>query len=111
MDNSGKPLELIHHIHQLRFLISVAPKPEVDTPKRKIIFHDSSPKNLKTSPELTFDTSGIVSFIFSKRISVSRTVKLPSASIYKIFFSTSEKAGFNIYRTSISKSIYIKVFT
>ena len=35
---NGKPLELIQHIQQLNFLLSVAPKPEPDVPKRQIGF-------------------------------------------------------------------------
>lgn len=34
----GKPLELIQHIHQLNFLLTVAPKPVPNEPKRKIGF-------------------------------------------------------------------------
>lgn len=37
-DNSGKPLELIQHIHQLNFLLTVCPKPVPYEPKRKIGF-------------------------------------------------------------------------
>ncbi len=37
-DIQGKPVELIQHIHQLNFLLTVAPKPVPDTPKRKIGF-------------------------------------------------------------------------
>lgn len=37
-DNSGKPLELIQHIHQLNFLLTVCPKPVPNEPKRKIGF-------------------------------------------------------------------------
>lgn len=37
-DSSGKPLELIQHIHQLNFLLTVCPKPTPDEPKRKIGF-------------------------------------------------------------------------
>lgn len=35
---NGKPLELIQHIQQLNFLLSVSPKPEPDVPKRQIGF-------------------------------------------------------------------------
>lgn len=38
MDNQGKPMELIQHIHQLNFLLTVAPKTAPDIPKRKIGF-------------------------------------------------------------------------
>ena len=37
-DTSGKPLELIQHIHQLNFQLSVYQKPDVESPKRKIGF-------------------------------------------------------------------------
>lgn len=37
-DNNGKPLELIQHIHQLNFQLSVYQKPDVEVPKRKIGF-------------------------------------------------------------------------
>ena len=37
-DNSGKPLELIQHISQLNFLLTVVPKPVPEAPKRKIGF-------------------------------------------------------------------------
>lgn len=37
-DTNGKPLELIQHIQQLNFLLSVAPKPEPDVPERQIGF-------------------------------------------------------------------------
>lgn len=37
-DMSGKPLELIQHISQLNFLLTVVPKPEPEIPKRKIGF-------------------------------------------------------------------------
>ena len=38
-DNSGKPLELIQHIHQLNFLLKVAQPPQQPAPpKRKIGF-------------------------------------------------------------------------
>lgn len=37
-DSSGKPLELIQHVSQLNFLLMVVPKPEPETPKRKIGF-------------------------------------------------------------------------
>ncbi len=37
-DSQGKPMELIQHIHQLNFLLTVAQKPVPDTPKRKIGF-------------------------------------------------------------------------
>lgn len=37
-DNSGKPLELIQHISQLNFLLTVVPKPEPEVPKRQIGF-------------------------------------------------------------------------
>jgi len=36
----GKPLELIQHIHQLNFLLTVAPKPVPNEPKRKIGFRE-----------------------------------------------------------------------
>ena len=40
-DSSGKPMELIQHISQLNFLLTVVPKPEPEVPKRKIGFvHD-----------------------------------------------------------------------
>ena len=38
MDNSGKPLELIQHISQLNFLLTVVQKPEPEVPKRQIGF-------------------------------------------------------------------------
>lgn len=41
-DNSGKPLELIQHIHQLNFLLTVCPKPVPDEPKRKIGFRSQA---------------------------------------------------------------------
>lgn len=37
-DSSGKPLELIQHVSQLNFLLTIAPKVEKDIPKRKIGF-------------------------------------------------------------------------
>lgn len=37
-DNSGKPLELVQHVSQLNFLLTVVPKPEPEVPKRKIGF-------------------------------------------------------------------------
>lgn len=37
-DMYGKPLELIQHIQQLNFLLSVAQKPEVEISKRQIGF-------------------------------------------------------------------------
>lgn len=37
-DNSGKPLELIQHISQLNFLLTVVQKPEPEVPKRPIGF-------------------------------------------------------------------------
>ena len=37
-DSSGKPVELIQHISQLNFLLTVVPKSEPETPKRKIGF-------------------------------------------------------------------------
>ena len=37
-DNQGKPMELIQHIHQLNFLLTVVPKPIPEEPKRKIGF-------------------------------------------------------------------------
>ena len=37
-DTSGKPLELIQHVQQLNFLLTVVPKPEPEVPKRKIGF-------------------------------------------------------------------------
>lgn len=37
-DNSGKPLELIQHISQLNFLLTVVQKPEPEVPKRQIGF-------------------------------------------------------------------------
>lgn len=37
-DNSGKPLELIQHISQLNFLLTVVSKLEPEVPKRKIGF-------------------------------------------------------------------------
>lgn len=37
-DNSGKPLELIQHVSQLDFLLTVAPKPAPEVPKRQIGF-------------------------------------------------------------------------
>ena len=37
-DNSGKPLELIQHISQLNFLLTVVQKPESEVPKRQIGF-------------------------------------------------------------------------
>lgn len=37
-DSLGKPQELIQHIHQLNFLLTVAPKAAPETPKRKIGF-------------------------------------------------------------------------
>lgn len=38
VDTNGKPLELIQHIHQLDFLLTVAPKSVPNVPKRKIGF-------------------------------------------------------------------------
>ncbi|MCR4719143.1 MAG: hypothetical protein K5768_05885 [Firmicutes bacterium] len=37
-DSQGKPMELIQHIHQLNFLLTVVPKPIPEQPKRKIGF-------------------------------------------------------------------------
>ena len=37
-DGQGKPLELIQHINQLNFLLTVVPKPVPEQPKRKIGF-------------------------------------------------------------------------
>lgn len=37
-DSLGKPLELIQHISQLNFLLTVVPKPAPEVPKRKIGF-------------------------------------------------------------------------
>lgn len=37
-DNNGKPLELIQHVQQLNFLLTVVSKPEPETPKRQIGF-------------------------------------------------------------------------
>lgn len=37
-DSSGRPLELIQHISQLNFLLTVVPKPEPEVPKRQIGF-------------------------------------------------------------------------
>lgn len=37
-DNEGKPLELIQHISQLNFLLTIVPKPEPEIEKRKIGF-------------------------------------------------------------------------
>ena len=37
-DSEGKPLELIQHILQLNFLLTVVPKPELEMEKRKIGF-------------------------------------------------------------------------
>lgn len=37
-DNSGKPLELIQHVSQLDFLLTVASKPVPEAPKRRIGF-------------------------------------------------------------------------
>ena len=37
-DSSDKPLELIQHISQLNFLLTVVPKPEPEVPKRQIGF-------------------------------------------------------------------------
>lgn len=37
-DTEGKPLELIQHVQQLNFLLSVVPKPEPEVPKRQIGF-------------------------------------------------------------------------
>lgn len=37
-DNSGKPLELIQHISQLNFLLTVVLKPAPEVPKREIGF-------------------------------------------------------------------------
>lgn len=37
-DGAGKPLELIQHISQLNFLLTIVPKPEPEIKKRKIGF-------------------------------------------------------------------------
>ena len=37
-DTSGKPLELVQHVHQLNFLLMVVPKTAPEIPKRKIGF-------------------------------------------------------------------------
>ena len=37
-DGAGKPLELIQHISQLNFLLTIVPKPEPENEKRKIGF-------------------------------------------------------------------------
>ncbi len=37
-DSSGRPLELIQHVSQLNFLLTVVPKPVPEVPKRKIGF-------------------------------------------------------------------------
>lgn len=37
-DISGKPLELIQHVQQLNFLLSVVPKPVPEAPRRQIGF-------------------------------------------------------------------------
>jgi len=37
-DSSGKPLELIQHVSQLNFLLTVVQKPVPEVPKRKIGF-------------------------------------------------------------------------
>lgn len=37
-DNSGKPLEVIQHVSQLNFLLTVAAKPDPELPKRRIGF-------------------------------------------------------------------------
>lgn len=41
VNNSGKPLELIQHINQLDFLLTVVPKPTPQAPKRLIGFERS----------------------------------------------------------------------
>ena len=38
VDTSGKPLELIQHVQQLNFLLTVVPKPVPEVPKRQIGF-------------------------------------------------------------------------
>lgn len=37
-DTEDKPLELIQHVQQLNFLLTVVPKPEPEVPKRQIGF-------------------------------------------------------------------------
>ena len=37
-DTEGKPLELIQHVQQLNFLLTVVPKPVPEVPKRQIGF-------------------------------------------------------------------------
>ena len=37
-DIEGKPMELIQHVQQLNFLLTVVPKPKPEAPKRKIGF-------------------------------------------------------------------------
>lgn len=37
-DNNGKPIELIQHVQQLNFLLTVVQNPEPEAPKRKIGF-------------------------------------------------------------------------
>lgn len=38
LDNSGKPLELLQHVSQLNFLLTVESKPNPEVPKRRIGF-------------------------------------------------------------------------
>lgn len=40
-DTSGKPLELIQHVQQLKFLLMVVPQPAPEVPKRQIGFGTS----------------------------------------------------------------------
>lgn len=38
LDSSGRPLELLQHVSQLNFLLTVVPKVEPEVPKRRIGF-------------------------------------------------------------------------